>query len=231
MKISCILTSYNRPRWVEHALKSVQDQSHKNFELLVYDDSTIFDIQSVVRKFSFPQVKVVHTNVSPQQRKSQNRLGVNCNSGVKAASGELICYLCDDDYYFPGWFKACSEFFSNPANKTKDAAFGILMYSKDPAMTFPTTGERRFFDAPVRKPGGTLDHNQVVHRKFKYRFYWPIGIETVTTTDGTYFNEIAKSGRLFYPIHEYAAVKRRHPKNLQITVHHLGKAEGEGCRE
>lgn len=231
MKITCILTSYNRPTWIQHALKSIQDQSHQDFELLVYDDSTIFDINEVVRKFKFPAVKVVHTNVSPHQRKSENRLGVNCNAGLKEASGDIVCFLCDDDYYFPGWFEACSEFFSKPENKDKHAAFGILMYSKDSGMTFPTTGERRFFDVPVRKPWGTLDHNQVVHLRFKQPFRWPVGIEHVTTTDGAYFNEIAKGGRLFYPIPKYAAVKRRHPKNLQITVHHLGKAEGEGCRE
>lgn len=197
----------------------------------MFDDSTIFKIQEVIGKFTFPTVKVVHTNVSPQQRKSENRLGVNCNAGLKAATGEIVTYLCDDDYYFPGWFKACSEFFSKPENIDKDAAFGILMYSKELQMTFPTTGERRFFDVPVRKPSGTLDHNQVVHRRFKHPFRWPTGMENITVTDGMYFNEIAKSGRLFYPIPEYAAVKRRHPKNLQVTVHHLGKAEGEGRRE
>lgn len=231
MKISCILTSYNRPKWIHHALKSVADQTYRNFELLVYDDSTIFDIQKIVKQYSFPSVKVVHTDVTPQQRKSENRLGVNCNAGLKAASGDLVCYLCDDDYYFPGWFEAAAKFFLDPNNKGKHAAFGILMYSKDKEMTFPTSGERRFFDVPVRKPCGTLDHNQVVHLRFKHPFRWPIGIEHMTVTDGIYFNEIAKGGRLFYPIPEYAAVKRRHPKNLQITTNHLGRAEGEGVRE
>lgn len=231
MKISCILTSYNRPKWLNHSLKSISDQTYRNFELLVFDDSTLFNIHDIIKQYAFPSVKVTHNNVSASQRRAENRLGMNCNAGLKAASGDVVCFLCDDDYYFPGWFEACAKFFSDARNKDKDAAFGILIYSKDPEMTFPTGGKRRFFEVPVRKPWGTLDHNQVVHRKFKYPFRWPVGMEHVTTTDGTYFDEIAKSGRLFYPIPEYAAVKRIHPKNLQITTHHLGKPEGEGIRE
>lgn len=231
MKISCVLTSYNRPKWVNHALKSVAEQTYRDFELLVYDDSTIFDIRKEVSKHSFPSVKVVHTDVSPERRKKENRLGVNCNAALKVASGDLLTYLCDDDYYFPGWFQACAEFFPKPENKDKDVGFGILMYSKSSEMDYPVEGERRFFDVPVRKPLGTLDHNQVVHRKFSPPFTWPNSIDHIVTTDGYYFTQIAKSGRLFYPIPAFAAVKRRHPKNLQITVHHLGKPEGEGSRE
>ena len=46
--ISCILSSYNRPRMVRDALNSVARQIYRRYELIVVDDSDAFDIRDVV---------------------------------------------------------------------------------------------------------------------------------------------------------------------------------------
>ncbi len=231
LKISCILTSYNRPRMIRHALKSIADQSYKNYELLIFDDSTAFDIMEVVKEFKFPSLQVHHTKLSAEERKAKGRLGVNCNHGLYLAQGDLVCFLCDDDYYYPDWFHHAAAFLGHPNNKDKNVVFGALSYSKNKDMEFPINGFGIWIDRPVHEPGNVLDHNQVVHRRFAAPFKWPEDFRSSVAPDATYFNSLARAGHIFYPTPAYAVVKRQHSKNLQNTLEEIGTEKGESLRE
>lgn len=228
LKVSCILTSYNRPNMVRQALKGISDQIHKDYELLVFDDSTILNIHEVVKEFKFQDVQVFHTDVPVEDRRRTNRLGINCNLGLSIAKGDLVCFACDDDYYYPDWFRSASAFFKG--NKDKHAAFGILRYSKSQAMNFPTSGPTLFHKEAILNPACRLDHNQVMHRRFTPPFKWP-EVSKMGDPDAVYFKEIAKAGHAFYPIEAHAVVKRQHAKNLQTTYRELGTPAGETARE
>ena len=231
MKVSCILTSYNRPKYVRQSLKSLADQTHRDFEVLLFDDSTIFDINEVVKEFSFPEIKVFKNIVTAADRRNVNRLSINCNNGLKEASGDLVCFLCDDDYYYPEWFGRADNFFSNKSNAGKNVGFGILNYSGKSEMILNKALPRRFFDRALNSPGCMVDHNQVIHRRFDPPYQWPEDWNSVGAPDAIYFNRIAKAGHLFYPISYPCVVKRNHSKNLQHTHHEIGTEAGEGLRE
>ena len=212
VKVTCILASYNRPRWIRHALKSVADQDHPDIQLVVVDESTSFDVRSTVSDFRFKEVDIHHFDVSRDERGRQNRLGLNMNFGLSRASGDLVSFLCDDDYYYPGWLSAAARFFrENPAIQ---AGFGILRYSRDPGMVYPEAGKTRFFDGPVANPFCVLDHNQVIHRRFQPAYAWPTDPAVMGDSDAHYFRSISKN-HVFHPIRVMAAVKRLHAKNLQ----------------
>lgn len=229
MKITCILTSYNRPKMIRHALKSIADQTHKDYELLVFDDSTKFDIRKIVAEFLLTEAQVFHTDVAPVVRGSVCRLSVNCNAGLKIAKGDLISFLADDDYYYPRWFEEADRFFSE--NPEKDVGYGKLRYSTSQEMVFPKGGKGIFPGSPVTNPLNVLDHNQVIHRRFAPPYHWPEKFKFCTAPDGKYFEAIAKSGRALHPIPADAAVKRMHSFNLQKTIRQMGSAAGEGMRE
>lgn len=229
MKVTCLLTSYNRPTWVRHSLKSVAGQSHKDYQLVVIDDSTILDIHSIVKEFSFPEVEVHHFSVSREERRLKNRLAVNLNFGLGRAKGDLICFLCDDDYYFPTWFSEAAKFFE--ANKDIKVGFGRLVYSSCPEMTFePKPGNVRFFNEPVSSPSCALDHNQVIHRRFPQPFLLPEDPKAIAASDANYFNTIAHY-HLFHPIHADAVVKRLHPKGLYCTWPEIYAGTADEVRE
>lgn len=212
MKISCILTSYNRPRWVRHALKSVADQTYKNYELIVLDESTILDIQQIIREFPLACCKVRHSNVGSSQRVLENRLSINMNAGLSMATGDLICFLCDDDYYYSGWFESAAAFFS--ARPDVSVAYGKLRYSSEREMVFSEDGNVRYPGGIVTSPFDLLDHNQVIHRRFIPPFRWPEDPRTIAGPDAHYWASIARH-HAFHPIESFAAVKRVHEKNLQ----------------
>lgn len=228
MKISCILTSFNRPTLVQQALKSIAEQGYKNYELIVVDDSTIFDVRRLVDRYSFPSVQVTHFGITPQERAAKNRLGVNINYGLLKAKGDLICYLADDDYYFPDWFEKAAEFFQQ--DRYAFVGFGSLIYSSSSHMDFSQTGTVRFYNHLITSPAGKLDHNQVIHRRRGQTILWPESADSVKESDALFFTELAKD-HTFFPIHASAAVKRLHSKNLQDHIPELEQGKLDNLRD
>jgi len=227
-KVSCILTSYNRPGLVRQALKSLQDQTHRNFEVLIYDDSSQMDILPIVAEFKLPVSQVFMSKVTPLERRSINRLSVNINKGLRAASGDLVCFLADDDYYFPTWFEAAAVFFHE--NVTANVGYGRLLYSSSSEMDFSIKNETRWPGGIITEPFEKVDHNQVIHRRFANPFPWPEDFKTVRNPDAHYFKAVA-SQHPFHPINAYAAVKRMHLKNLQKTIADVVSEQAENIRE
>lgn len=228
LKVTCILTSYNRPTWVRQALDSLQAQTHRNFELLVFDDSTKIDIRRILSEFKLPVAHVETTKLTMQERRSVNRLSININRGLGIAKGDLICFLADDDYYFPGWFEAAARFFSE--NPSVNVGYGKLIFSTSAARDYSPHGEMLYPGGVVKEPYERVDHNQVIHRPFPVPYQWPETFTTLRNPDAHYFRNIAKD-HLFYPIDAMAAVKRLHEKNLQKTTKDLFTGKADGLRE
>jgi glycosyltransferase involved in cell wall biosynthesis len=212
MKVSVIIASFNRPKLLAQALASVQAQTHPDIELVLVDESDLFNVRDLLVGFTRP-CSLVRQFVLPDDRKRVNRLGVNMNTGLAMAKGDLVCFLADDDYYFPTWIEKAVEFFV--ANPAKAVGYGRLFYTKSMVTTFqPPWTEVRFPKGPVFDPFGVLDHNQVIHRNFHGRYLWTHDVEKIGGSDAWYFRELA-SNCTFYAIDADAAVKRLHQKGLQ----------------
>lgn len=92
-RVSVIISTYNRKRLLKQAIKSVLDQSMTDFELLVVDDCSTEDVETLVKSFGDPRVRYMRTE------KNSGHDGHPKNLGIKAASGEYVCFLDDDDTY------------------------------------------------------------------------------------------------------------------------------------
>ena len=229
-KVSCILTSFNRPRMIRQALKSLKDQTLQDFELIVMDDSSIFDVRPVVEEFGFKDVQVFHTDVTPQRRASENRCGININRGLELAKGDFVCFLCDDDYFYPGWF-ATSTAFIERHGVGMQVCYGRLIFSASQDMVFPTGGVSIWPGHPVTNPFAVLDHNQVMHRRFDPPFKWPETMDVLGIPDGTYFAAVARAGHVFYQLDAPAVVKRRHGKSIHAAPGEIVEGRAENARE
>lgn len=231
MKVSCILTSFNRPKWVRDALVSISRQTHRDFQLILIDESDEFDIWESLHGLELGDVIVQTVPKTPAERASRNCLSENCNSGLSFASGDLVCFLADDDYFYPNWFEKAVAYFQ--ATPDVSAAYGKLVYSYSPVMSFspnPDPSVVRWYKDPVEDPFGKLDHNQVIHRNFGGRYKWPMGAATIGGPDAHYFREIAKD-HVFHPIDAFAAVKRIHRKGLMESQQIYLGGGMEGLRE
>lgn len=215
---------------MRHALSSVASQTHQDYKLIIVDESTIFDVQQVVGEFKFRDVSVVQLRPTEEARRNRNPVGENMNLAMPLAKEGLVCFLCDDDYYYPEWFASASGHFEE--HPEHQAGFGILNYSKDPAMVLDpeTRWGRRFFPTPITDPYCMLDHTQVVHRVFRPPYRWPEDFDKIKEPDGYYFREIAKT-HLFHPIPSLAVVKREHKKAIRWNVKAIEDGTLEPSRE
>ena len=93
MKISVIIPTYNRKKYIKRAIDSVIRQSYKPFEIIVIDDgSTDGTYELIKQSYSSSQISL----------KKQKNNGVSSarNKGIKLANGDWIAFLDSDDEWF-----------------------------------------------------------------------------------------------------------------------------------
>ena len=97
-KVSVIIPSFNRYSHLLNAIESIQNQTYKNFEIIVVNDgSTEDDYHSnELRKLS----KVIHIDRNNTPEWGGSRPAVR-NFGISEAEGDFIAFLDDDDIWFP----------------------------------------------------------------------------------------------------------------------------------
>ncbi|MBL4587138.1 MAG: glycosyltransferase, partial [Flavobacteriales bacterium] len=56
--ISILMPVFNAEKFVEQAINSILDQSHTNWELLIYNDGSTDISSDIISHFSDPRIKV-----------------------------------------------------------------------------------------------------------------------------------------------------------------------------
>lgn len=94
--VSVICLCYNHERFVEEAIRSVQNQTYKNIQLIVVDDASTDNSVNVIRSLvgSNPAVKFLTLSENAGNCKAFNR-------GLALAKGSLIIDLAADDVLLP----------------------------------------------------------------------------------------------------------------------------------
>lgn len=101
MKISIIISTFNRSKLLPRAIKSVFKQYFKDWELIVVDDASTDRTEKVVNKLF---KKHSHLLSQVQYIKLDKNSGSDTypkNYGIKVAKGKYVCFLDDDDEYLP----------------------------------------------------------------------------------------------------------------------------------
>jgi glycosyltransferase involved in cell wall biosynthesis len=91
--VSVIIPCYNYGRFLAEAIESVLSQDHPAVEVIVVDDGSTDNTREVVAGFG-DRVRCIH----------QENAGVSAarNTGIRAASHDLIALLDADDTFLPG---------------------------------------------------------------------------------------------------------------------------------
>jgi len=92
--VSIIIATYNREKYLKRAIQSIFEQSYKNFEIIIVDDSTNDKVAKIVQ-----EIKNEHDNII--YIKNDQRLGFtkSLNKGIEIARGKYIARLDDDDFW------------------------------------------------------------------------------------------------------------------------------------
>lgn len=114
-KVSCVIPSYRRSDTVTRAIDSVLAQTYPNMEVCVVDDNYPGDAFSRQLRQLLERYRHDARVRCIQQEKHVNG-AVARNVGIRAAQGEFIAFLDDDDEWLPE--KTCRQmeiFFNHPS--------------------------------------------------------------------------------------------------------------------
>ena len=92
--VSAVIPTYNRASLVVRAINSVLAQTLQDIEIIVVDDASSDDTESVVKSLTDSRIKYI--------RHPTNRNGSAArNTGIKAATGQYVALLDSDDRWLP----------------------------------------------------------------------------------------------------------------------------------
>jgi glycosyltransferase involved in cell wall biosynthesis len=92
MLVSVIIPTYNRERTIERAVDSVLAQTWQSIELIVVDDGSVDRTVDILARYGNRIVVIKQKNQGPSAAR---------NTGIKAATGEIVAFLDSDDSWLP----------------------------------------------------------------------------------------------------------------------------------
>lgn len=91
--VSVVIPTFNRPKLVSEAIKSVCAQTYQDLEILVVNDAGK-NIEDLIDNFKDKRIRYI-------EHETNQGLSSARNTGLKHAQGKYIAYLDDDDLYSP----------------------------------------------------------------------------------------------------------------------------------
>jgi glycosyltransferase involved in cell wall biosynthesis len=126
LKISIITPTLNSEKYLERCIKSIHSQNYNNIEHIIIDGDSNDETKNIIKKYQ--------NNKTIFISEKDDGIWDAMNKGLKIASGDIVCFLNSDDYYYPNAIKTVVKYFNN---NNIDFLFGTtqkykLMYGYKP---------------------------------------------------------------------------------------------------
>ena len=94
--VSIIMPAYNCMEYIAQSIRSVQNQTYRNWELIVADDNSTDGTVDTVRSIAADdnRIQLLETDINLGPAAARNR-------AINAARGDYIAFLDSDDIWFP----------------------------------------------------------------------------------------------------------------------------------
>jgi len=94
LSLSVVIPSFNRAHFLPRAIESVRSQIEAGDEIIVVDDGSTDNTESVVNQIGDARIRYI--------RQAKAGAGAARNRGVREATGDLIAFQDSDDEWLPG---------------------------------------------------------------------------------------------------------------------------------
>lgn len=112
--ISVIIPTYNRAQWLQQSISSALEQTYGNIEIIVIDDGSTDNTKELLANLKSHGIRYIGHSTNRGAAASRN-------TGIRAARGEFIAFLDDDDEWLPSKLKKQLDKFS-----TSSATVGVV---------------------------------------------------------------------------------------------------------
>ena len=184
-RVSIVLPTYNGSKYIRQSIRSCLAQSYRNIELIVVDDGSHEDMAAIVAEFDDARLRYI--------RHDRNRgLPATLNTGFQNATGELLTWTSDDNYYDPDAIRHMAAFLHrHPA----------LAFVYTSMFIVDETGSGAFSRVRSALPPSALrEHNGVgacfLYRRSVYREIGEYSSAAVLVEDYDYWIRVSKRFRM-----------------------------------
>jgi len=219
MKLTVILTSYNRSRLVQKAVRSVLAQTDPNWRLIIQDDGSGMSTLGPLGSLADADHRITlreHPNV--KNRLQVTRYAVLINEALPLVRSELVAYMCDNVEFNPAYVATVRDYF----NQHPDTFAGYVYHERDMVnfMSGKRLGKASDFGhwdftppgttfGAITAPRGLLDHSQVIHR-LPTAVRWEEDISALKCGDGVFFERLIAAHGPIHPIAPGVVLSKEH---------------------
>src|SRR5437868_3686000 len=132
-RISVIVCTYNGARTIRDCLEALNRLTYADYEVIVVDDGSTDTTAAIARRYDCRLIQTENRGLASAR-----------NTGLRAASGEIVAYIDDDAYPDPEWLTYLANRFLSAAD------VGVGGPNIAPA------GDGRTAECVARAPGGPV---------------------------------------------------------------------------
>ena len=126
MKISILISSYNKGKYIKQCIESCLIQDDKDFEIILYDNYSNDETDKTLANFR-DKIKIFKSKkISDYSALNQIDL---LQKAFEISKGEIICLLDADDYFKKEKIKKVRNFFEK--NQSTDVLFDLPLIKKN----------------------------------------------------------------------------------------------------
>lgn len=107
-KVSVIIPVYNSEKYILECMNSVINQTYKNLEIIVIDDKSTDNSINIIKSIKDKRIRII-------QLEKNSGAAIARNKGIEVATGDYICFLDSDDYWFNRKIEKQLNFIKNKA--------------------------------------------------------------------------------------------------------------------
>lgn len=97
-KISVIIPTYNRFNYVLNTIKSIQNQTYQNIEIIIVNDCST---EKEYYTHNWENIIIIHLTENSKKKFGYACAGYVRNKGIEISTGKYIAFCDDDDIWFP----------------------------------------------------------------------------------------------------------------------------------
>ena len=136
-KISVIIPTYNRPRFLAQAVHSVLAQTHPVFEIIIVDDCSSLEHRPAISAVGRLDERVRFHYFDENRGVSAAR-----DYGIDKSTGDYILFLDDDDLLHPKMVQSCLDKFNGSPDTDVVACWHEVFYDQFPADSLNADDEK-----------------------------------------------------------------------------------------
>lgn len=200
--VSVIIPTLNRSNMLLNAVRSVENQTYNNIEIIIIDDCSETEVEISSNKVPVTLIR----------NKSRKGGAASRNIGVTHSKGEFFCFLDDDDVYMPD--KILILYQNIKQLKNAAAIFGKVKVANE---KYPTSNKhlsdgKRI--SSVSSIGGLHTNGSLINRELLGDIKF---LETLAKYQDTQFHyELIKSRNVYFIDHIVSIWNKEH-ESPQIT--------------